>query len=234
VIPNAPITPVYGIVPAAGLGRRMGRPKQTLPFRGSTIVGSVVRTLLDAGLDAVVVVTRSKLVPGLGLPIDKRLSVASNDDASSQMIDSIRIGLSALFDDGAASGGAKKDKPSPIDRASDCTGILVVPGDMPGLAVATCRLCEEAFRQEPTKIILAAHSGRRGHPLIFPATLRSVVHQLDGGLNALLDLDRDRVRLVETGDPAVLEDVDTWERYRSLSPVPPENLAPPADNRATR
>jgi len=180
------------------------------------MVGSVVRTLLDAGLDTVVLVTRSELVTSLGLPSEKRLSVAVNDDASSHMIDSIRIGLSALFDDGAASGGAKKEKPSPIDRASDCTGILVVPGDMPGLAVATCRLCVEAFRQDPTKIIIAAHNGRRGHPLIFQAALRSVVHQLDGGLNALLDLHRDRVQLVETGDPAALEDVDTWDQYRLL------------------
>ena len=65
------------------------------------MVGSVVRTLLDAGLDAVVVVTRSELVTGLGLPSDKRLSVAVNDDTSSQMIDSICIGLSVLLDNGA-------------------------------------------------------------------------------------------------------------------------------------
>ncbi|MEK7328911.1 MAG: NTP transferase domain-containing protein, partial [Chloroflexota bacterium] len=97
MIPNAPITPVYGIVPAAGLGRRMGRPKQTLPYWGSTITGRVVRTLLDAELDAVEVVPRSELVARLDLPSDKRLSVAVNDNASSQMIDSIRIGLSVLF-----------------------------------------------------------------------------------------------------------------------------------------
>lgn len=197
------------------------------------MVGSVVRTLLDAGLDGVVLVTRSELVTRLSLPIDKRLSVAVNDDSSSQMIDSIRIGLSALLDDDAASGGANKNRPSPIDRASDCTGILVVPGDMPGLAVATCRFCAEAFRQEPSKIIIAAHNGRRGHPLIFPAALQSVVHQLDGGLNALLDLHRDRVRLVETGDPAALEDVDTWDQYRSLPSMPPENFVPPTSKRAT-
>lgn len=220
MIPNALITPVYGIVPAAGLGLRMGRAKQTLPFRGSTMVGSVARTLLDAGLDAIVVVTRSELIPGLGLPIDKKLSVAVNDDASSQMIDSIRIGLSALFDDRVVSSGEKLVKPSRVDRTSDCTGILVVPGDMPELALTTYRLCVAAFRREPTKIIVAAQNGRRGHPLVFPAALRHVVRQLGGGLNALLDLHRDRVRLVETGDPAALEDVDTWDQFRSLSPAP--------------
>ena len=218
MIANAPHTSVFGIVPAAGLGRRMGRPKQTLPFGGSTMVGGVVRTLLDAGLDAVVVVTRSELIARLGLPIDKRLSVAVNDDAASQMIDSIRIGLSALLDDCAVSGGDKEDKPSIVDRTSDCTGILVVPGDMPGLAVATCRLYMEAYRREPTMIVVDAHNGRRGHPLIFPAALRSVVRRLDGGLNALLDSHRDRVQLVETGDRTAFEDVDTWDQFRSLSP----------------
>lgn len=197
------------------------------------MAGSVVRTLLDAGLDAVVLVTRSELVARLDLPIDKRLSVAVNDNASTHMIDSIRIGLSVLFDDHVASGGGEEDQPSVIDRISDCTGILVVPGDMPGLAVATCRLCVEAFRQAPTKIILAAHHGQRGHPLIFPASLRAVVHQLNGGLNGLLDLYRERVQIVETGDPATLEDVDTWDQYRSLSPAPPENSEPPADQRST-
>ena len=185
------------------------------------MVGSVVRTMLDFALDAVVVVTRSELVAELGLPNDKRISVAINDDAASQMIDSIRIGLSALFDDfKKASPVEKGDKPSLLDRVSDCTGILVVPGDMPELAVKTYRLCVETYRREPTKIVVAAQDGRRGHPLIFPAALRTVVGRLDGGLHALLDAHRDRVQLVETGDPAALEDVDTWDQFRSLSPAP--------------
>ncbi len=225
----APIYRVCGIVPAAGLGRRMGQPKQTLPVRGSTMVGGVVRTLLDAGLDEVVVVTRSALVERLDLPTDRRLSVAVNDDESSQMIHSVRDGLSVLFHAATAPNEAGEVHAGPVDRAADRTGILVMPADMPGVAVATCRLCVEAYRREPTKIIVAAHKGRRGHPLIFPAALRQVVHELDGGLNALLDLSRNRVRLVEAGDPATLEDVDTWDQYRSLSRVPPENVVLPAN-----
>ncbi len=234
MIPNASITRVFGIVPAAGRGRRMGMPKQTLPFRGSTMVGRVVRTLLDAGLNAVVVVTQSELVARLELPKDKRVFLAVNDDAASQMIASIRIGLSTLFDDGAVPDDSDRGELGPVASVADCAGILVVPGDMPGLAVETCRRCAETYRREPTKIIVAAHNGRRGHPLIFPAALRQVVHQLAGGLNALLDLHPDRVCLVATGDPAVLEDVDTWDQYRSLTSVPPEDLMPPVDKRATR
>ena len=39
---------VWGIIPAAGMSRRMGRTKQSLPFGGSTIAGTVTRILLDA------------------------------------------------------------------------------------------------------------------------------------------------------------------------------------------
>lgn len=213
--PHPPITRIYGIVPAAGLGRRMGLPKQVLPFRRSTIVGNLVRTLLDAELDGIVVVTRSELVQVLDLPIGDRLRVAINDDAASQMIDSIRLGLSTWLDNGVLSGASDVDNPSQVDGATEGTGILVVPGDMPGLSVATCRLCMNAFREAPTSIVVGTHAGQRGHPLIFPASLRADVKELQGGLNLLVERFSDRVRPVETHDPGAVEDVDTWEQYRS-------------------
>lgn len=218
--PHPAVTRIYGIVPAAGLGRRMGRPKQVLPWRGSTIVGRLVRTLLDAELDSVVVVTRSELVPALDLPIEDRLRVAINDDAASEMIDSIRIGLSTWFGSRVLPGPTNKDNTNPIDGMTEDTGILVVPGDMPGLSVATCRLCMNAFRQQPTSIIVAMHAGKRGHPLIFPASLHAEVNELQGGLNLLVERFSDRVRPVETHDPGAVEDVDTWDQYRSQASGP--------------
>jgi CTP:molybdopterin cytidylyltransferase MocA len=198
----------------------MGGPKQTLPFRGSTIVGSVVRTLLNAGLEGVVVVTRSELLAELGLPVDTRVCVATNDDPASQMIDSVRIGLSTWFDGAVVPVATGVDQPKPVNRATDDLGVLVVPADMPGLSPATCQLCVRTFHGEPTKIIIATYAGRRGHPLIFPATLRADVFRLPGGLNTLAQRYPDRVLLVDTGDLGAVQDVDTWEHYRSLTSRP--------------
>ncbi|MHC4695866.1 MAG: NTP transferase domain-containing protein, partial [Planctomycetota bacterium] len=39
---------IWAIVPAAGRGRRMGGPKQVLPYHDSTITGAVVQTLIEA------------------------------------------------------------------------------------------------------------------------------------------------------------------------------------------
>lgn len=213
--PPTSITRIYGVVPAAGLGRRMGRPKQTLPFGETTIVGKIVRTLLDAELDGVVVVTRSELVLDLDLPIDTRLSVAANNDPASQMIDSIRIGLSTLWDDVPVFGSLKESEQTQVQRSNDGAGILVVPGDMPGLSVTACRLCMRAFREEPRKIVIAMYAGHRGHPLIFPSSLRFEVGKLEGGLNLLVQRDPELVRLVETNHRGSIEDIDTWDQYRS-------------------
>lgn len=220
MIPPTSIPRIYGIVPAAGLGRRMGRSKQTLPFEGTTIIGKIVRTLLDAELDGVVVVTRSELIPDLDLPIDRRLAVAANNDPECQMIDSIRIGLSKLWSDVPVLGFPQACEQIQGPRANESAGILVVPGDMPGLSVIACRLCVRSFREEPGRIVVAMYAGQKGHPVIFPSALRCEVDRLQGGLNLLIQHHPDRLRLVETNDPGSIEDIDTWEQYRARTSGP--------------
>ncbi len=197
--PNRPR--VVGIVPAAGAGRRMGTAKQTLPFRGSTMAATVVQTLLDAGLDRVVVVTRRELVERLGLPDDPRVALAFNEDADSEMIDSVRIGL-------------RESNAAGIHRR--LTGVLVVPADMPTLTVESCRVCVAAFAADPSRIVIATYDGRRGHPIIFPMALWPGDERLPDGLRTMSHRHPNRVHLVETADPETLRDVDTSEDYDGL------------------
>lgn len=48
---------IAAIVPAAGQSRRMGVPKQLLPFAGTTVLGHIVDQLLESNVDEVYVVT---------------------------------------------------------------------------------------------------------------------------------------------------------------------------------
>ncbi len=194
---------IRAIVPAAGASRRMGTVKQTLRYGGSTLSCAVVRTLLDAGVDAVVVVTRSALVGALELPVDARVWVALNDDAESEMIDSVRIGLAEL---------PRLDGGPPCDD----DGVLVVPADMPTLTAGACRRTIEAFAQSPRRIVIATHAGRGGHPMIFPWSMRVNVDRLDGGLNELRRCQPDCVCGVEVDDPGVTHDIDTPDDYDRL------------------
>ena len=83
---------VWAIVPAAGRGRRVGGPKQLLPYRESTLVGTVTQTLLDARIDRVVVVTRPPLVDALRLPKDPRVAIAKD------FVDRFEYGVPMLVD----------------------------------------------------------------------------------------------------------------------------------------
>jgi len=203
--PTGQAVRVWGLVPAAGMSRRMGRPKQLLPFGDSTIVGTVARTLLDTDLVGVVVVTRTELIDESDLPDDPRIILAINDDPNSEMIDSIRIGLATL-----AAAGVDIDPPRDVD------GVMVVPADMPTLAVGHCRACSSAFRGDPSRIVIAACEGKRGHPMIFPFGLHTVVVRLEGGLRSLADQYPERVCLVEIDDPGVTRDIDTPDDYGRL------------------
>lgn len=201
MIPPTAMAAVWAVVPAAGVGRRMGWPKQTLPLEGGTLAARVTRTLLEAGADGVVVVTRGELVAALLLPQDARIAIALNDRADSEMIDSVRVGWKAA--------GA-------LFRPQVADGVLVVPADMPHLSIAACRACIQSYRQTPERVIVATHAGKRGHPLILPWTLRPRVEALHGGLNGLLRHGNLPVHEVETGAEAV-GDVDTWSDYERLT-----------------
>ena len=48
---------ISAIVLAAGQSTRMGRPKLILPWKETTVIGQVVKTLINSGLDEIIVVT---------------------------------------------------------------------------------------------------------------------------------------------------------------------------------
>jgi len=133
--------------------------------------------------------------------------VVLNDDETSEMIDSIRLGLAAW---------------SQRADVHERSGFLVCPGDHPGISTADFNACISAFRANPTRIVVATRGGRRGHPLVFPAALAVFVQSAAcaGGLNAVVRERADRVTPVELTSPGVTRDVDTAEDYRGLPPRP--------------
>src|SRR5688572_22744483 len=144
---------VVAIIPAAGRSGRMGTPKQLLHVDGKPMLLGIVEALLGGGVARVVVVTNSAVLEELpSLP--QNVNVVLNDDPKTQMIESIRIGIAA----------------SPA-----ANGFLVCPSDAARITAADVRRCIEAFAETPGRIVIATHDGRRGHPMIFPQALTTVV-----------------------------------------------------------
>ena len=200
---------VFAIVPAAGRSRRMGRCKQLIEIDGVPMLLAIVQQLCASRVAGVAIVTRCEIEVALrahplaaeqfqacGDGSSTEVIFAYNPSDDAEMIDSVRIGIQTW-------------KQREDSAASD--GLLICPADHPGITAADFNACIAAFRSEPRLIIIAFRNGRRGHPIIFPASLVAVVQSpvCDDGLNALPRDHANLVREISCNSPGVLTDLDT-------------------------
>ena len=199
-------TRVFAIVPAAGRSRRMGLDKQLLNVGGQSMLAGVLHGLERSRVCSVTLVTHSGITAHIETDRFAKLSVVVNDDEKSHMIDSVRMGIDA----------ARHSRVGREMTPSD--GFLILPADQPGIDVPDIDRCIAVFLRDATRIVIATHGERRGHPLIFPASLESIVRSdaCDGGLNALPRTHADRVVTVPCGSPGVIRDIDTPDDYERL------------------
>ncbi len=192
---------VFGLTPAAGVSRRMGEPKQLMPWAGGTILEAVIATLRHADLDGVAVATNPAVAQALNLDEAGDLAVAIVDGAQTEMIDSIARGVARL---------------RARFNAADVDGFLVVPGDMPNLSAAAVTACAAAYRAAPGRIAVGRLAGKNAHPIVVPFAMAPLLDALHGvGLKGLLTAHGDLVNPVPLADPGAKTDIDSPADYRA-------------------
>jgi molybdenum cofactor cytidylyltransferase len=176
------------IVPAAGRSSRFGSAKLLASIRGEPLLQHTLRSLVDAGVDRIVVVARADHgLDDVPLLSQAQVSVVVNDDPDRGMFSSIRTGLAAV----------------------SASRYLILPADMPFVRVETIDRLLAASRSTADPVV-AMRQGRRGHPLIIPHRFREALLAADGGgslKDALQSRGAASVR-VEVDDDGVLRDVD--------------------------
>jgi molybdenum cofactor cytidylyltransferase len=190
------------LLPAAGASRRMGRPKLLLPYRDSTIVGSLVASLRAARVETILLVTAPCDEALRAWAATAGLLTAVNPDPERGMLSTIQEGLSRL----------------PPARGET---LLISPADLPAVRAET--IAEVVRRREAARAPLAlpVWQGRHGHPLVIAPELIPEIEALDpassSGLRRLRDRHAAATLWVEVDDPGVVQDVDTPEDYAMLS-----------------
>src|SRR5262245_35406898 len=95
---------IYGIVLAAGASSRMGRPKAALPIgtTGETVVGRVVKTLIDGGIPRLVVVAGAHVdaVRDAMPAREPRVRLVEHAGWEQGQLSSLLAGLDAIADPG--------------------------------------------------------------------------------------------------------------------------------------
>jgi len=183
---------IPALVLAAGGGRRLGgRPKALLPYRGRPLIEHALAVVRAGGCGPVLAVLGAAAAEVRATADTGDCVLVDNPDWASGMGSSLRAGLAAL--------------------PADAPAVLVMLVDTPGVtAEAVARLL--AARRAGAELAAASYGGRRGHPVLigarhFAAAAAGAVG--DAGARALLAAHAGTLHLVECGDVATPDDLDT-------------------------
>jgi molybdenum cofactor cytidylyltransferase len=120
----------------------------------------------------------------------------------------------------AAAGQAASLKSGLAALPDGVAGAMILLGDMPLVTPELVRRLAGSFRKG--SFLVPLYQGRRGNPVTIPAEWFPKVMELTGdtGARPLLAMPGAPVDYFETGDPAVLTDLDTPEDYSRLMNQP--------------
>jgi molybdenum cofactor cytidylyltransferase len=183
---------VTGLVLAAGGSKRLGQPKQLLPFGSSTLLGHVLE------------VARA-------CPFDQRLCVVNGDPESVDFAE-IEVVQNPDFGEGCSSSIAAAL--GAVDARAEV--LVLMLGDQPGVLASTVEALLAGRADAP--LAACAYLDGRGHPLAFARSMFAELGAMHGdkAVWKLLDRHADAVLDVPIAGP-VPRDVDTWEDYEAVS-----------------
>ena len=179
---------VAGLVLAAGGSRRLGRPKQLLPYGGATLLDHTVATARECEFDQLLVA-----VGGEWEKVRERVDLS---------------GAEVVVNPGFGAGCS-----SSIAVAMEALDLML--GDQPGVVPATVRVLLAARGDAP--IAVCRYENGRGHPFAFGHEVFGDLISLHGdkAVWRMLDERADAVTEVAVAGRVPL-DVDTWADYEAV------------------
>jgi molybdenum cofactor cytidylyltransferase len=186
---------VTGLVLGAGGSRRLGRPKQLLPYGGTTLLGHVVGVARACPFHQLVVA-----IGGAADDVRATLDLAGADVVRNE-----------AYGDGCSSSIAAAL--AALDPR--CDVMVLMLGDQPGVTAAT--VGGLLGGRGDAALAVCRYDDGRGHPIAFARSTFTELAGLHGdrGVWRLLDRRSDDVAEVRVAGPIPL-DVDTHADYRAV------------------
>ena len=186
---------IGALIVAAGMSKRMGEFKPMLSIGSISVAQRVVATLSQAGVNKIVMVTGynatmlERHLSGNGI-----IFLRNEDYETTQMFDSVKIGLSYLLD--------------------KCDKVLFTPVDVPLFTAKTVR----AILDSGASLAVPMCEGQQGHPILIDNGLIPEILNDCGemGLKGAMDRCSVPLRRIDVDDPGTIHDADTPEDFSQL------------------
>lgn len=192
---------IAAIILAAGLSRRMGRPKMLLPWGERTVLGQVLFMLQEAGVEQRIVITGAERERVEEIARQNGAECLYNPNyATGEMLSSIQAGLQRL------------------ESRAEIKAALICLGDQPQIEAEVVRKMLKTWQETQAPLLVPTHAGRRGHPWLVaraywreiialhpPATARTFLHA-----HAM------EIHPVPVPTDSILKDLDTPDEYKKM------------------
>jgi molybdenum cofactor cytidylyltransferase len=187
---------IRSIILAAGESKRMGFPKMLLKFNGKTMIEKVLDNVAESDSDSILVVLGAGREDLTDLVMKYGAEYCYNEDYREGMLSSVQCGFKNL--------------------PADTEAVLVFQGDQPFITPAVTNMVIKTYRQSGKGIVIPVYKGKRGHPLLLDKKYFNQIDEIDPGegLRSISYLNSEDVLEVETGEPGILRDFDTYDDYK--------------------
>lgn len=204
---------IVGILLAAGLSTRMGRPKQLLPFGNSTIIETVIDNMVSSNFDDVRVVIGHCAQEIEDLIGDLGVKTVYNPDYRDGMLSSAQIGIRSInFPLLSKTSTISCEKSNDTNR--DAFSLMLV--DQPFITTELINKTIDGYRDSKKGITIPSYNYQRGHPVIFHHKYAKEIVSLDknsGGIRSLYKSKADEIHYVNVDTDYILKDIDFPDDY---------------------
>ena len=186
---------IRSIILAAGESKRMGFPKMLLMFNGKTMIENVLDNVTESDSDSILVVLGAGRCDLIDIVSKYDVKHCYNINYREGMLSSVQCGFKNL--------------------PPDTEAVLVFQGDQPFITPEVINSVIDAYRSSGKGIIIPVYKGKRGHPLLLDSKYKDQINTLDPekGLRSVTYIHSSDIYEVNTDEPGILRDFDTYDDY---------------------
>lgn len=189
------------IILAAGEADRMGKLKQLLPWKGKTILETVIDNVrqsrhIDDEIRVVLGAEAERVKEKIEYYEDERLRIKENPDYKDGMSTSLKKGIE--------------------DLAKNTKYLVIFLGDQPLITPDIFDMIIDEFEKKSSEIMLPSYNDKPGHPVIISTKFLPEIRKLEGamGLKPFLDDHEGLVDHYPINDKKVIIDLDYYDDYQ--------------------